>query len=125
MDNLTKIYVGVDVSKATLDVHLRPLGQTLRYENSPEGVDSLINFLAKFDLQIITCESSGGYENLMLKMVAKEGFSIAHIDPRRIKGFAESEGVKAKTDASDAKLIAMYAEQKYVMNVPITKVMPT
>lgn len=125
MDNLTKIYVGVDVSAAMLDIHIRPLDKAFRVENSRKGIKYLNKTLSKFDVQVVACESSGGYENLMLRMLKEEGFHIGHIDPRRIKGFAQSEGIKTKTDAIDAKVIASYAEQKHNTSMSISKIMPT
>jgi transposase len=113
MNTLAKVHVGVDVSKAMLDVFIRPIDKALRVENSRKGINDLNKYLTKFNVQVVACESSGGYENLMLRMVAKEGFNIQHIDPRRIKGFAASEGIKTKTDTIDSKMIAMFAEQKY------------
>ncbi|MCX5922569.1 MAG: IS110 family transposase [Candidatus Dependentiae bacterium] len=124
MDNLTKVYVGVDVSMATLDVYIRPMNKALRIENSDKGAKYLNKYLSKFNVQVVACESSGGYENRMLRMMSGNGFHIQHIDPRRIKGFAISEGIKSKTDATDAKLIAAYAEQKHT-TMSIRKVMPT
>jgi transposase len=124
MSNLTKVYVGVDVSMAMLDIHIHPLDKAFRVENSRKGIKYLNKSLSKFDVQVVACESSGGYENLMLRMVDEEGFHIKQIDPRRVKGFAQSEGIKTKTDASDAKIIARYVEQKHTA-LSISKLMPS
>jgi len=125
MDNLPKIYVGVDVSKDTLDIHIRPTDKSFRVKNSREGLKYLNKRLVKFQVQVVACESTGGYENLMLRMVSDEGHKVQHIEPRRIQGFAVSEGIKTKTDASDAKVIAMFAEQKFHSDMSIGKIMPT
>lgn len=124
MNNLQKVYVGVDVSMNMLDVHLHPLNKDFRFKNTRSGIKSLNKYLSKYDVQVVACESSGGYENQMLRTVSESGFNIKHIDPRRIKGFAASEGIKAKTDAIDAKIIAKYAEQKHNAT-SISKIMPT
>lgn len=112
MKTLSKIYVGVDVSKKSLDAHLHPANKKLQVSNDAEGLEKLVVFLKKFDIDQIACEATGGYELLMMQTLEKQNFKVWRVEPRRIKAFIRSEGVYAKTDACDAKMIALFAAEK-------------
>lgn len=112
METLTKIYVGVDVSKLKLDVHLHPIGKAISFDNSKEGIKNLIEMLLDHDVEQIACESTGGYEDLMLKMLRKAGLNVWQVEPGRIKSFIRSKGKKAKTDSIDARMISIFASQE-------------
>lgn len=110
--NLTKIFVGVDVSKNNLDVFLRPVGQHFRLKNNIEGIEELLNHLSKYTVGRIVCEASGGYESLVTSALSRANYKIWLMEPKRIKSFIASEGIKAKTDKIDARMLALFAEQK-------------
>lgn len=112
MKNITNFFVGVDVSKSFLDVHVYPKEQAFRVENTTAGIKQLIKKLARFNVEQIVCESSGGYENLLVKTFRTANYLIWQVEPNRIKSFIRSEGIKFKTDANDAKMLAMFASQK-------------
>jgi len=112
MNNLPKVFVGVDVSKNNLDVFVHPVKKQLKIENSEEGVAKLKKELSGYDVQRVVCESSGGYEYLLLSTLKNSGYKTWLVDPKRIKAFIVSEGIKAKTDAIDAKMIARFAAEK-------------
>lgn len=112
MKTLAKVYVGVDISKAYMDIYIHPCAKTLHVENSEKGIVYLLKFLATFDVQQIVCEASGGYQKLLILMAEKAGYKTWEVDPKRIKAFIESEGVKIKTDKNDAKMIALFSAQK-------------
>ena len=112
MNNITKNFVGVDVSKNWLDVYIHPKKQALRVDNTQVGIEQLLPTFSHNNIAQIVCESSGGYENLLISICANAGYKVWRIDPKRIKAFIASEGVKAKTDKIDAKMIALFASQK-------------
>ncbi len=112
MNSLPQIYVGVDVSKKTLDVHLHPLKVTFSVENSQAGFEKMHERLRSNDIKSITCEATGGYESRFLTFFASLQYSVHRINPRRIKNFAQYEGINSKTDKLDAKTIALYAANK-------------
>jgi len=112
MANLAKVYVGVDVSKAYLDIYIHPVEQAFRIENNTNAINQVKKRLSQYFVEQIVCESSGGYEQIMLKIFAKHGYRTWQVDPKRIKAFIASEGVKFKTDAVDARMIALFASQK-------------
>jgi len=112
MMKVTHFSVGVDVSKSWLDVCINPQNESYKFHNSTKGISSLLKMLSGYSIHQIACESSGGYENLLLNLCADAGYNVWQIDPKRIKAFIMSQGVKAKTDKIDAKMIARFAAQQ-------------
>lgn len=112
MKKITKIYVGVDISKNNLDICLLPGKKSFRIQNDIRGIEVLIKELSKHTIERIVCESSGGYENLLIQTLVEANYQFWRVDPKRISAFIASEGVKAKTDPIDAFMIALFAQQK-------------
>jgi len=112
MKKITNFFVGVDVSKNWLDIHIHPKNEFFRISNCFIGINKLLQTLSAYNIERIVCESSGGYENLLLNLCTEAQYKIWQVDPKRIKAFIVSEGVKAKTDKIDAKMIALFASQK-------------
>lgn len=112
MKKVTNIFVGVDVSKHFLDIFLYPKNEHFRIANSQAGIDKLLQTLSMYTVKRIACESTGGYENLLLDLCRQKNYDIWQIDPKRIKAFIISEGIRAKTDKLDAKMIALFAAKK-------------
>ncbi len=112
MTNVSKVFVGVDVAKDHLDIHLHPLNKAFRVVNSAFGRRDLVKKLSPYNIQQVVCESSGGYGFRMITKLKKANFNVWQVDQKRIKAFIASEGVKAKTDPIDAKMIALFASQK-------------
>ena len=105
------IFVGVDVSKATLDVYRPDTKELLKIENSDEAIIELCSHLEKKKRQVIVVmEGTGGYEYLLVKHLASHKLAAAVINPRRVRDFAKAIGLDAKTDPIDAKVISRYAE---------------
>ena len=105
-------YVGVDVSKHTLDVQL---GETwLQVENTEQGLRKLIKRLKQFIaqghvLEAVVCEASGGYERKLILAVQQAGYPVHLANARKVRNFAKCKGYRAKTDKCDARLIQEYA----------------
>ncbi len=112
MKKITNFFVGVDVSKKWLDIYIHPKNEFFRISNCVIGINKLLQTLSAYNIERIVCESSGGYENLLLNLCAEAQYKIWQVDPKRIKAFIVSEGIKAKTDKIDAKMIALFASQK-------------
>lgn len=106
-----KYYIGIDVSKAILDVFILPKSKHLRVENNVTGIKKLIKEFSLHPESLIVMESTGGYEKEVAQALAKEGFSVAIINPRQIRDFAKALGKLAKTDRIDATVISMFAEK--------------
>lgn len=112
MENLTKIYVGVDISKNQLDAYLHPIAKAVSFANSGDGIKKMAKYLSAYTVEQIVCESTGGYEDLMLNMLRNVGHKVWQVEPNRIKSFIRSKGKKVKTDAIDAYMIALFAAQE-------------
>jgi len=113
-NNSKNAYIGIDVSKAHLDIHIRPIAKQMKIENSQRGMKRLLRFLkqTEYSVQQIVCESSGGYQRLAVRILEEEGYNVWSANPALVKSFIRSEGVLSKTDAHDAKMIALFAEKK-------------
>lgn len=109
MKNITKVHVGVDVSKAHLDIFIHPAGKKMRVQNNILGIRKLQRLLPKDNVEQMTCEASGGYENTFVHTCRQSGYNVWIVEPKRIKGFAKAIGQKAKSDAIDAEMIAIFS----------------
>lgn len=105
----TECFVGIDVSKDTLDIGLYPTLETLRVPNDQNGLDELIKRLEPIAPQLIVFEATGGYETLAASSLAVAGLAVVVVNARQIRDFAKSIGQLAKTDVIDAGVIARFA----------------
>jgi transposase len=103
-------FVGIDVSKSWVDVHVRPAGSAFRCPIDSEGLAELARRLRPLAPRLIVMEASGGYEGLVAVSLAEAGLPVAIVNPRQVRKFAEALGQLAKTDAIDARVIAHFAE---------------
>jgi transposase len=101
-------FVGVDVSKATLDVASWRSNEYRRFQNDPTGIQELIDWLKILQPELIVLEATGGLELPFVAELAYEKMPVAVVNPRRIREFARSIGQLAKTDKLDAKVIAHF-----------------
>lgn len=102
------VYVGIDVCKAWLDVHLHPTGQSFRVSNSKDGIGSLCKELAGAKVALAVVEATGKLHRLAHLMLSTAGYPVAVVNPLRSRKFAEALGQLAKTDKIDARLLALY-----------------
>ncbi|MFM7786872.1 MAG: IS110 family transposase, partial [Microcystis panniformis] len=61
MENISQ-WVGIDISKATLDVYLRPLGKAMKVANTKEDISKLVETLKSYTVNLIVLEATGGLE---------------------------------------------------------------
>ena len=102
------VFVGIDVSKDWLDVHLRPVGEDLRVPNTGSGWRELAAHLSSHPLAKVAAEASGGYEKGVLRYLAQAGFEVHCLDAGKVRQFARAAGQRAKNDRLDARAIAHY-----------------
>lgn len=100
------LFVGIDVSKATLDVATSD-GRAWRVANAPDAIDALVGDLAAATLVVL--EATGRYEAPCAAALAVAGVPVAVVNPRQARDFAKATGRFAKTDAIDAALLARFA----------------
>lgn len=103
-------FVGIDVAKAELVVHVLPQGHAWTEANTPAGHDRLVARLTGLDCERIVLEASGGYERAVLRALIQAGLPAARLSAQRPRALAQALGLKAKTDALDARLLAVAAQ---------------
>ncbi|MDP2744445.1 MAG: IS110 family transposase [Dehalococcoidia bacterium] len=103
-------YLGIDVSKATLDVAERPTGQRLTVPNQEKGVRELVASFGEPSQALVILEATGGLELPVAAALAEAGFSVAIVNPRQVRDFAKATGKLAKTDRIDAQTLAHFGE---------------
>jgi transposase len=104
-------FIGIDVSKDRLDVHVRPSGQCFAALRDSNGLEQLVRKLRQLAPALIVLEATGGFEVTVAAALAGAHLPIAVVNPRQIRDFARATGRLAKTDALDAQVIALFAER--------------
>ena len=104
-------FIGIDVSKDRLDVHVRPSGQTFAVARDGKALQRLVNDLRALVPALIVLEATGGFEITVAAALASASLPLAIVNPRQIRDFARATGRLAKTDALDAQVIALFAER--------------
>lgn len=107
----TECYMGIDVSKNTLEAHFLPHEKHMVFKNDTKGITQLIQKLKNFMSPLIVMEATGGYEKPLAYALFQANHSISIVNPRQIRDFAKALGKLAKTDDIDAKVIALYAQK--------------
>lgn len=102
-------WVGVDVSKATLDVYLSCPEQALSVSNDPAGIQRLLAILRPEAPRLIVLEATGGLERAVVAELLVANLPVAVINPRQARHFAAAIGYLAKTDRLDARVLARFA----------------
>ena len=97
--------VGVDISKAHLDVHLAPVGKAGRFTNDAAGFDALIAWLNQ-PVRMVVYEPTGPWHRAFEEALLHAGLPLARANPLQAQRFAQAMGQRAKTDAVDARVLA-------------------
>lgn len=103
-------FIGIDVSKERLDVHVRPDGTAFAVGRDGDGLEQLNRRLLALSPELVVLEATGGFETVVASSLAAAGLPLAVVNPRQIRDFARATGKLAKTDALDAAAIAHFAE---------------
>ncbi len=104
-----QVYVGIDVSKSHLDVHIHPSGVARRVANDKAGLQMLVRLFRSYAPQTIVLEATGQYHRLAHRHLHDAGFCVAVMNPFRTRRFADMLGQLAKTDMIDARTLALFA----------------
>ncbi|EDE8386054.1 IS110 family transposase [Salmonella enterica subsp. enterica serovar Shubra] len=102
--------VGIDVSKATLDIATTSEFAQFTTGNDADGFDAIVAELRKHSVALILMEATGGLEAAVACSLQAEGFDVAVVNPRQARDFARAMGYLAKTDRIDARVLAQMAE---------------
>jgi len=102
-------YVGVDVAKATLQVHLQ--GHQIEFENTASGHIQLCNKLRALTEPHVVCEATGGYEAAMAQAFHDANITVSVVNPAHVRAAAKAQGKRAKTDPLDAASLTDYGQR--------------
>jgi len=106
----TPIFVGIDVSKARLDVAMRPTGERESVANDKAGIKALVKRLAEIQPAWIVLEATGGLERQVTYALVSADLPVVVVNPRQVRDFAKATGQLAKTDTIDALVLAHFAQ---------------
>ena len=103
-------YVGIDVSKARVDVAVRPTGQRWGVSYNESEVEELVAQMVDLRPNLVLLEATGGLELSLVAALAAAALPVVVVNPRQVRSFARATGTLAKTDALDAEVLAHFAE---------------
>lgn len=100
-------YAGLDIAKATLDLHLQ--GQSARFAHDAKGCAALVARLQARGAPVhVVCEATGGWERPIVTALHAAGVPVSVVNPRQVRDFARGRGQRAKTDRLDAAVLAAF-----------------
>jgi transposase len=103
-------YVGIDVSKDRLDVHVLPEGESFVVARDGEGLSELVERLGRLGPKRVAVEATGGFETVVTAALAGATLPVVVVNPAQVRHFAQALGRRAKTDPIDASVIARFVE---------------
>lgn len=109
-NTIVEQFVGIDVSKSTLDMCIEPAGRILHVTYDDAGISQIVECLQQVSPALIVIEATGGLEMRIATELASTGLPIAVINPRQARDFAKATGRLAKTDRIDASVLAAFAK---------------
>ena len=104
-------WIGIDVSKAVLDVHVLPSGEAWSAANDSAGIARLVKRLGRMKDALVVMEATGGYQHEAAVELSSAGAAVAVVNPRQVRDFAKATGRLAKTDGIDAEILALFGER--------------
>lgn len=108
--NQDSAYVGIDVSKGTLDTFVSTTGRVEQFLNTQTDIQRLAQHLKAQSPALVVLEATGGFERLVAADLVAAGLPVVIVNPRQVRNFAKATGLLAKTDALDARVIAEFAQ---------------
>ena len=100
--------IGIDVGKSFLDIYIFEKQLHWQIENHPDQLKKLASKLSRFKVARIVVEATGGYERDLVTELYERELPIIVVQPMKIRQFANAQGVMAKTDKIDARIIAQF-----------------
>ena len=110
MEVACKSFVGIDIAKRTLDVHVLPERTSLTQQNDAKGRGQLREELPPPGKCLIIVEATGGYERALVAELIDAGHQVAVVNPRQVRDFAKACGILTKTDRIDAAVLARFGQ---------------
>jgi transposase len=115
-----KIYAGVDVSKATLDVAISNQTEIKSFPNHESGIKQVVRYLKKHELTLTVMEATGGLEKLLAASLVEASIPVVVVNPRQVRDFAKAKGKLAKTDSIDARILVEFGNDIHPEVRPLT-----
>jgi transposase len=109
MSTPSPVFVGIDVSKARLDIHVLPSQEAFSFANDADGCARLVERLTPIGVSLVVVEATGRYQRRVAADLLSAQIPVAVVNPRQSRDFARSLGKLAKTDAIDAEVLARFA----------------
>ena len=106
---MTDDTIGIDISKATLDIHRLSDGKMMSFSNCPAGFKALSKFCAQTAVTRVVYEATGAYHGGLERALGAH-LPLVKVNPLQARRFAQAQGVRAKTDAVDAKMLAIMGD---------------
>ncbi|EFK14884.1 transposase [Escherichia coli MS 116-1] len=110
MSQLGSLCVGIDVSKAILDIAASSAIEQFSVGNDSDGFEAIIAELRMYAIALVLMKATGGLETAIVCALQAEGFELAVVNPRQARDFARAMGYLAKTDSIDARVLSQMAE---------------
>lgn len=107
-NNSSILYVGLDVAKLSLELHLA--AQSHRLTNDPKGHAKLLKLLRPHQQVQVVCEATGGYEQPVVRVLQAAAIAVSVLEAGRVRYFAKAKGLRAKTDPIDAAVLTQYGQ---------------
>ena len=104
-------FVGIDVSKLTLDFDCLPVSAPQQFTNDAVGIAALVALLQDSGVERIVIEATGGWETPAVSALAVAQLPVVVVNPKQVRDFAKAMGHFAKTDKLDAKVLALFGER--------------
>jgi transposase len=111
INNTEEVFVGIDVSKETLEVAASSNSNSWKMANDSEGVNALCRRMRSLSPALIVLEATGGYEATAARALSVASLPVAVVNPRHVRHFAKACGILAKTDAIDARILALFGQR--------------
>lgn len=106
----SQVFVGIDVSKHSLDGYALPDGSRWHSTQEPGEIDGLVAEICRAQPTLVVLEATGGLEMPVAAALAAAGVPVAVVNPRQVRDFAKATGTLAKTDRIDAEILARFAQ---------------
>lgn len=107
-NNSPILYVGLDVAKLSLELHLA--GKSYPLANDSKGHTRLLRLLQLYPQAHLVCEATGGYEQPVVRALYTAGIPVTILEASRVRHYAQAQGQRAKTDPIDAAVLTSYGQ---------------
>lgn len=105
------VFIGIDVSKEQLDVHVRPTSENLEFAYDEDGLKTLVKRCLELRPVLVIVEATGGLESRLVATLGTRSVPVVVVNPRQVRDFARAAGELAKTDRIDAAVLSLFGER--------------